>query len=112
MKTIQERLQAINETIENSKKNYLSCKDNQWIINHNGKKFMPVEREFINGPVNGKDSSNHVISSERAYVEAKAIYRDYDLNQNFTEDATVSQRAIGDDDEGFKVGNNIRGGIY
>ena len=112
MKSIQERLQSINETIENSKYNYLTLKNNKWTISHNGKEFKPVEREFINGPVNGNDSSNHVISSEQAYVIGKKIYPDYGPNQNFTEDATVSQRAIGDDSEGFKIGGNVRGGIY
>ena len=112
MKTIQERLQDINNTIENSYKSRLTLINGKWYNRHSNTEFLPVENEFINGPVNGEDSSNHVISSAQAYILGREIYPTYELNQNYNEKATLSQRAVGDDSEGFKIGNNVRGGIY
>ena len=119
MKTIQERLQDINNTIENSYKSRLTLKDGKWYNRHSNTEFLPVENEFINGPLNGEDSSNHLISQSQVLARAKEIYPDFIEDEHHNRLATVSQRAIGDDNEGFKigtpihgVGENIRGGIY
>ena len=106
MKNLQDTLKEINNTIENSYGGYLTLKDGEWVIRRTGEAFKPVKREYVNVPVDIDKVNEEILES------AKEIYEDYEFNQQHNENATVSQRAVGDDDEGYKIGNNVRGGIY
>ena len=127
MKNHNDILNSLNETINNSHYSYPEYRERI------GSPIKPVEREFINGPLedldgNITDSSNHVISSsEASLIKGRMIYAEAcedtsrlsdddarelaSASSEFNPYATISDLAYGDESDGsFKIGNNLRGG--